>query len=311
MSSSPEHLIITFTANLAAETTYYVDDWGPGQTSRATRECFQVGGKGINVSKMLKRLHHPTTAVCFPGGHFGDYCRSWLDENGIPYQAFTRDCITRSGSIIRDPRDKEISILGLDCQVSKIAVQQSMEFLSNLSAPYTLAICGVLPDWTSDQWQPLREWISHRDSKVDLAIDTYGEGLRWFVKQSPDIVKINRDELNTLFDEDVSANDAPTLLEQVAQSYQSGAWIVTDGSGPIFCRSTAGAIHSHQPRATNCVSPIGCGDVFFATYLHAIRDSSVDSKAALALAAKYASRNAASEGIADFNLDETTRTYCE
>ena len=64
------------------------------------------------------------------------------------------------------------------------------------------------PDWTSDQWQPLREWISHRDSKVDLAIDTYGEGLRWFVKQSPDIVKINRDELVTLFDEDVSANDA-------------------------------------------------------------------------------------------------------
>ena len=37
--------IITFTANLAAETTYYVEDWGPGQTSRATRERFQVGGK--------------------------------------------------------------------------------------------------------------------------------------------------------------------------------------------------------------------------------------------------------------------------
>jgi len=311
MPSSQEHPIITFTANLAAETTYYVDDWGPGQTSRATRERFQVGGKGINVSKMLKRLQHPTTAVCFPGGCLGDYCRSWLDENGIPYRAFTHDCVTRSGSIIRAPKNKEISILGLDCQVSEIAVEQSVEYLSGLSAPYTLAICGVIPNWASDHWQPLRNWIAQRPPGIALAIDTYGEGLRWFVEQSPDVVKINRDELNTLSDGDASETDTETLLEQVAQAYNSGTWIITDGSGPIFCRSPEGTIHSIQPRETHCVSPIGCGDVFFATYLHAINDSGIDPEAALGLAAEYASRNAASEGIADFSLDGATHTYCE
>jgi len=311
MPSAQEHPIITFTANLAAETTYYVDDWGPGQTSRATRERFQVGGKGINVSKMLKRLQHPTTAVCFPGGYFGDYCRSWLDENGIPYQAFTRDCITRSGSIIRAPETKEISVLGLDCQVSRIAVEQSVAYLSGLPAPYALAICGVIPNWASDRWQPLRNWIAKRPSGVALAIDTYGEGLRWFVEQSPDIVKINRDELNTLFDTDESKSDTAILIEQIAQAYHSDTWIITDGSGPVFCRSREGSIHSIQPRETYCVSPIGCGDVFFATYLHAISDSGIDTEAALSLAAEYASRNAASEGIADFRLDGANRTYCE
>ena len=116
-SDSDNQRVITFTANLVAETTYYVSDWAAGKTSRATGERFQVGGKGINVSKMLMRLARDTTAICFPGGIFGEYCRSWLDAEGIPYRAFTRGCATRSGSIIRAPGKPEISILGLDCRL--------------------------------------------------------------------------------------------------------------------------------------------------------------------------------------------------
>ncbi len=303
MSLEQRHPIITFTANLAAETTYYVDDWGPGQTSRAVRERFQVGGKGINVSKMLGRLQSPTIAACFPGGHFGDYCRSWLDEKKIPYKAFTRDCITRSATIVRAPVKEELSILGLDCRVSKIAVEQCIEYLLNLPRPYTLAICGVIPQWLSETWQPLRDWISNRDSRISLAIDTYGDGLRWFVEQSPDIVKINRDELNTLFDDNVSNYSTGDLVEKAASQYQSAQWIVTDGAGPIFCRAFEGTRHKLVPRKTRCVSPIGCGDVFFATYLQAVIHSGRDPKKSLALAAEYASRNAESEGIADFSLD--------
>tara|TARA_Y100000814_G_C12302330_1_gene392131 strand:+ start:228 stop:1151 length:924 start_codon:yes stop_codon:yes gene_type:complete len=295
--------IITFTANLAAETTYYVDDWGPGQTSRATRERFQVGGKGINVSKMLKRLQAQTTAVCFPGGNFGNNCKSWLNEHEIPYKAFTRHCITRSGSIIRTRGKEEISILGLDCHVSQAAVEQCMEYLSSLEGPCIITICGVIPDWPSASWQPLRDWISSRESRFDLAIDTYGKGLRWFAKQSPSLIKINRDELVTLFDEDVSMIDTASLLERIAKLYSSGTWIVTDGSSPIFFRCPQGTVYSFQPRAAHCISPIGCGDIFFATYLHCIYNKSLNPKSAVALAAEYASRNAESEGIADFSLE--------
>ncbi len=86
--------IYTFTANLVAETTYYVDEWGAGKTSRASKERFQVGGKGINASKMLRRLEAETTAVCFPGGVFGEYCQLQLEQDNIPYKGFTKGCIT-------------------------------------------------------------------------------------------------------------------------------------------------------------------------------------------------------------------------
>ena len=48
--------VFTLTGNLLAERTFQFASWEPGRTQRATGESFQVGGKGINVSKMLNRL---------------------------------------------------------------------------------------------------------------------------------------------------------------------------------------------------------------------------------------------------------------
>ena len=296
--------IVTLTANLVAETTYYVGDWGPGKTSRATKERFQVGGKGINVSKMLVRLDADTTTVCFPGGSFGPSCTKSLEAENIPFQAFTTDCVTRSGSIIRSPGSKEISILGLDCQVSKRAVHDCVEYLSTLDRPYLLAVCGVFPNWDSETWEPLRDWLSRREEFVELAVDTYGPGLKGFVQQSPALVKINRDELEMFFDHDVS--DAPTdsLLDQIEATYDCPQWIITDGENPIWIKIKNESCVSIQPRPAKCVSPIGCGDVFFATLLNGIvnhpETGIVDT---VRLAAEYASRNAESHGIADFEIE--------
>ncbi len=295
--------IITFTANLVAETTYYVDDWGPGKVSRATRERFQVGGKGINVSKMLLRLDADTTAICFPGGSFGPTTVEWLERAGIPIQAFPTDCVTRSGSIIRSPGKEEISILGLDCQVSQVAVQECVEYLSQLKTPFLLSICGVFPNWDSQNWEPFRDWIRQRAKSAKLTVDTYGPGLKWFVEQSPDLIKINRNELELFFDHDVREVSTDTLLDQIAPHYNCPQWIITDGENPIWIKAKNESCVSVQPRPTQSVSPIGCGDVFFATLLNGIANHPESGiMDTVRLAAEYASRNAESHGIADFEI---------
>lgn len=306
MTLKPKIPIITLTGNLVAETTYYVDDWGPGKTSRATKERFQVGGKGINVSKMLVRLSAETTAVCFPGGSFGPSCLGSLESESIPFQAFTTDCVTRSGSIIRSPESEEISILGLDCQVSQLAMQECVEYLSGLKTPYILAICGVFPNWESESWNPLRSWLPQRDRSVSLAVDTYGPGLQWFVEQSPALVKINRDELEMFFDHDVSEISTDSLLDQIEPIYNCPQWIITDGENPIWNKAKSEPCISVQPRSAKCVSPIGCGDVFFATLLDGIANRpETNIIDIIHLAAEYASRNAESHGIADFEIGQT------
>jgi len=295
--------ILTFTANLVAETTYYVSDWGEGQTSRAARERFQVGGKGINVSKMLQRLGADTTAICFPGGAFGPMCEKWLIDRGIQFKAFSQGCVTRSGSIIRAPNAKEISILGIDSTVSAESVQESVDYISSQSEPCILAICGVVQDWENAVWNPMREWLPNRGEHIRLAIDTYGPGLPWFALQKPDIIKINRQELEALFDEDVRDSPTEHLMKRIAENYDCPLWIVTDGEAEIWTMPRGSQPYQTRPPSVDCLSPIGCGDVFFATLLDQRYNHPTNSLSdAIKLAAEYASRDAASTEIASFTL---------
>lgn len=296
--------IVTLTANLVAETTYYVSEWGLGKTSRATEERFQAGGKGINVSKMLQHLDAETTAVCFPGGNFGLICEQWLADQKRYFKSFSRGCVTRSGTIIRAPRSDEISILGIDSYVSAESVQDCVGYLAKLSEPSVLAICGVFQDWNNSNWDALREWLPKRRDHVHLAIDTYGPSLSWFAQQKPDIIKINRQELETLFNEDVSESPTDRLIKRVAEGYDCPIWIVTDGESAIWSIEAGGEPQSTQPQITDCVSPIGCGDVFFATLLDRLYNHTKASlESAIDLATHYASKNASSEEIATFEID--------
>ena len=297
--------ILTYTANLVAETTYYTDDWKLGTTRRATRESFQVGGKGINVCKMLLRLGAESEALCFPGGAFGPSCEKWLSSRDIPYRAFRENCVTRSGSVIHSPGQAETTILGVDSQVSKVAVTQSVDFLKAQSGPYRLAMCGVFQDWNNENWDPLRDWLQRRPSNVRLAIDTYGPSLPWFASEtSPELIKINRQELETLFDEEMRTHPTDTLLEQTAERFDCPLWIVTDGETAIHFKESGQAPKSLQPRRVEAVSATGCGDVFLATLLHAQSyRPELDLMASIALAAEYATRNAASHEIATFPID--------
>ncbi len=252
---------------------------------------------------MLLRLSAETTAICFPGGAFGLPCLNWLEENGIPYKAFEENCVTRSGSVIRAPGESEISILGLDSHVSAQAVNECLSYLSNLPGPYVLAICGVIPDWESDSWKSFREWLPQRDASISLVVDTYGPGLEWFIRQSPDLVKINRDELEMLFDSDVNSDSTDQLLGHLSEKFDCPHWFITNGPNTIWSKSRNHPCASYQPRKAHCVSPIGCGDIFFATLLDGmINRQGISLKETIRTAAEYASRNAESKGIADFEI---------
>src|SRR4051812_30706238 len=98
---SPAPHILTLTGNLLAERTLEFDAWSPGKTQRAQHESFQVGGKGVNVSKMLTRLGAPNTALCFVGGASGAECEAWLRDRRLAYRAFPTTTPTRTGTVVR------------------------------------------------------------------------------------------------------------------------------------------------------------------------------------------------------------------
>ncbi|EDY84976.1 kinase, pfkB family [Verrucomicrobiia bacterium DG1235] len=295
--------VIAFTANLLAETTYDFSSWSVGKTMRATGESFQVGGKGINVSKMLNKLGAENVSLCFPGGEFGPMCEAWLEDAGIELLAFHGGCVTRSGSIIRAEGKEETTFLGLDSVVSEEAIQEAVAELKAIEEPFLFAVCGSVQGWEDARWNVLRDWIQNRGENVSLVIDNYGASLPWFADQHPDLVKFNRDELELLFGEKERAEPTPVLLKKALERYVCNRWVVTNGAEEIWVLDGEGEPQRFEPPKVECVSPTGCGDIVFATVIDCLYNKDgYGLLEAAKLAADYASRSAAMPGIAEFEL---------
>jgi len=297
--------ILTLTANLLAETIYTYAAWSEGATQRATTEYFQVGGKGINVTRMLTRLGVESTALYFPGGSTGERCAGWLRKHGVPTEPFVTPQETRSGAVVRAPGRAETTFLGIDNIIDPRAILACARFLDAQPAGTILAVCGSIPDWQNKAWKPLGEAIARLGARGPLTVDTYGPPLAELVSMSATLVKINRKEFSGLAGvPQAGLTDArmAELLPTIARASTVPRWVVTDGPSAVWICESGGAAVRVTPPTIREVSPTGSGDVLHAGLLYALFERGDSLEAAVRFALPLAAANAASEGVADFDL---------
>ena len=288
--NAPPHLF-TLTGNLLAERTLEFDAWTPGRTQRARRATFQVGGKGINVSRMLTRLGAPNTALCFTGGATGDECAGWLRERGLAHRAFATGTPTRAGSVIRDASGAhaETTFLGPDAAPDAAAVGACADFLDAQAGGHVLALCGSFPGWAEAAFDPLRAALERWLARGILVADTYGPPLGWAAERGLALIKINADELRSL--STVDGASLPPLVKR---------WVVTDGPGPVWLRDGDAARITLTPPRVREVSATGSGDVMLACLLEGLFRRKLTLRDSVAFALPYAAANAAHPGIGEF-----------
>ncbi len=290
--------IFTLTGNLLAEHTFEFAAWSPGQTQRASRQTFQVGGKGINVTKMLRRLGATSTALGFTAGASGAECEAWLREQKIPFVAFPTDQPTRRGTVVRGANRPETTFLGPDVPPAADAIRACAAFLDAQPDGQILAVCGSLPGWTEENYHPLRDAFARWARRGNLVADTYGPPLGWFAGQDAGIlIKINADEFRSFVNREASTLDTATAI------WPRSRWIVTDGERAVWFAQAGEPAASLAPPRVREVSATGSGDVLFACVLHALFVLGLSLREAVASALPYAAANAAHPGVADFSLN--------
>lgn len=302
MSVSPPSDILTLTGNLLAEHTLEFSTWAAGQTQRAQRESFQVGGKGINVAKMLQRLGTPATALCFAGGASGVEAREWLARQPFASQVFPAVHATRRGIVVRGGPQPETTFFSPDVPPDAAAIRACAAYLDTRPSGQVLAICGSLPGWATPDFDPLRKALGRWLARGHLAADTYGPPLGWLATRPLDLIKINAAELRTLFPAAEKGASTPGLIKFATQHWPVRRWIVTDGAAPVWFLEGQGEPTSVMPPRVAEVSPTGSGDVLLAGVLQALFAGGSSLADAVALALPYAAANAAHPGVADFPL---------
>ena len=88
-------MIYTLTCNPALDYVVRMDKFKEGATNRSYGESIAPGGKGINVSLVLKNLGIPTLAMGIAAGFTGDVLLGMLEERGVPADFIRADGFTR------------------------------------------------------------------------------------------------------------------------------------------------------------------------------------------------------------------------
>ena len=87
--------ILTVTLNPAVDEAVSIERFALGEVNRCGSTSLDAGGKGLNASRVLRRLGRDTLALGFAGGVTGEMIRARLDLEGVPHAFDDLDEMTR------------------------------------------------------------------------------------------------------------------------------------------------------------------------------------------------------------------------
>lgn len=253
-------MIYTLTLNPAVDRELTVAAVEYDAVLRASESRVDFGGKGFNVSRMLKSLGAESTAVGFLGGRTGDLLREGLQELGIGTDFVKIQGETRTNiSIVTENHSHYIKVNEkgpLATDEDQAALLAKIDSVTRPGDWWVLA--GSLPPGVADDFYAriIRILNTHQASAI---LDTTGESLRVGCLEKPFLVKPNVEEARSLTG--LPMGNVPEIVEAATAIRTTGAQnvVISMGKGGALLQTPQGSWRVESPRIQE-KNPIGAGD---------------------------------------------------
>jgi 1-phosphofructokinase len=258
-------MIYTVTFNPAIDYLLYVPRLTPGTILRAEREKIFFGGKGINVSLILRELGVESTAMGFLAGFTGSAMEQELTRAGI-HTDFVRlkKGFTRINVKLRSGEETDIN--GQGPEIDGAEVEALFRRLEALQAGDTLVLAGSVPQTLPpDIYERILELLS--DRQIRFVVDATRDLLLYSLKYRPFLIKPNNDELGEIFGVPIETPEA--AAECAARLRERGAQNVLvsmGGKGAVLVDET-GKTHTIGAIKGKVVNTVGAGDSMVAGFI--------------------------------------------
>ena len=158
-------MVYTVTFNPAIDYVVHTGEMKLGATNRSEREEMYFGGKGINVSIVLRELGIDSKALGFTAGFTGEAIEKGLADMGIDTDFVRLDSgNSRINVKIKSAQETELNGQGPD--IDDKAISALFEKLNRLSDGDTLILAGSIPSsLPSDIYQRILESLSRKKSR--------------------------------------------------------------------------------------------------------------------------------------------------
>ncbi len=267
-------MIYTVTFNPSIDYMVSVSDFQLGRTNRSDSEYSLPGGKGINVSAILKNLGLETVALGFVAGFTGEEIVRMVADRGINNQ-FIRleEGMSRINIKLHTIDGTEINGSGPIIPVNKL--EELLVQLDSLQAGDVLFLSGSVPvSVPNDIYAKIVKQVS--DNGVNVVVDAAGKLLMQTLEYKPFLVKPNLQELEGLFGTEIfaeaveSADDLRKAVGPYGEKLQKmgarNVLISLGGEGAVLLAEDGSAYSAPAP-VGEVVNTVGAGDSMVAGFM--------------------------------------------
>lgn len=258
-------MIYTVTFNPSLDYIVSVDDFKLGLTNRTSSELILPGGKGTNVSTVLKNLGLESTALGFVAGFTGNEIVKRLNDMGIKSDFISiENGISRINLKLKSIDGTEINGAGPD--ISEEKVNELMDKLYQLKEGDVLVLAGSIPSSMSDNIY--RDIMADlKDRGVMIVVDATKDLLLNVLEYHPFLIKPNNHELGEIFNVKLTTREEVIPYGRKLQEKGARNVLVSmAGEGAVLIAEDGQVFDAPAPKG-KLINGVGAGDSMVAGFV--------------------------------------------
>lgn len=288
-------MIYTVTFNPAIDYVVHIENIKFGMTNRSEKEEIYFGGKGINVSIVLKELGIDSKLLGFTAGFTGEAIEKGLAGMGIDTD-FVR---LKKGNSRINVKIKSTEETELNCQgpdIDDIAVATLFEKFDSLSDGDILILAGSIPSsLPSDIYEKILQRISNKNIKI--IVDATNDLLLNVLKYKPFLIKPNIHELGEMFGVELTTDAEIEIYARKLQNMGAVNVLVSMAGDGAMLIDEHGKTHRCGVCKGTVKNSVGAGDSMVAGFMAGIQNG--DYEYALKLGTAAGGATAFSDWLAE------------
>lgn len=288
-------MVYTLTISPSLDFYNYVDEFKANEINRSKESFYLPGGKGINVSLVLKELGMDTVCLGFNAGFTGEYLVQLLNEKNIKTDFINALGKTRINVKIVSEHETAINTDTLiinDDHINNLKYK-----LNKLQDNDVLIISGKIPNILKQTlYEDLIALINKKNIKI--IVDAEKDLLLNTLKYKPFLIKPNRDELEQIFNIKIkNKEDAIFYAKKLQEKGALNVIVSLDKDGAVMVDSSNNDYYL-QNSNQKVVNSVGAGDSVIAGVIYGL-ENNYSMKDAFLLGMACGNATASSKNLAD------------
>ena len=258
-------MIYTVTFNPAIDYVVHFPQLRPGEINRNEAEEFQFGGKGINVSNVLRTLGFDTVALGFVAGFIGEGFEKGLTEMGLKSDLIhVKEGMTRINVKVKAAEETEIN--GIGPVITEDDMKTLYEKLDRIGPQDLLVLSGSIPKCLpGDTYERIMARLEGRG--IPIAVDATRDLLVNVLKYHPFLIKPNNHELGEIFGKVLKSDEEIVDCAKKLQEMGGRNILVSMAGAGALLLDEAGGVHRIGCPKGKVLNSVGAGDSMVAGFL--------------------------------------------